>query len=171
MVLSETYKWVHLASVAALNVNLNHRNHIHLLQWAHTVGKRVCVDTWHDTAIQWCDAWSRRIYDWSFTKYATERTTSITNLVVIKQTMIRCWHFFNKHLPKEEGGGQNHFSTKKKKRQFPFWTGVTCVFVLLMILQHLLAKRHVEFKVKTAFFHEVRSDLLRSSKCYQSVWN
>lgn len=34
---------------------------------------------------------------------ATVRTT----LVVIKQTMTHRWHFFNKHLPKEEGGGQS----------------------------------------------------------------
>lgn len=27
-----------------------------------------------------------------------------------------------------------------------------------MVLQHILAKRHVEFKVKRAFLHEVRSD-------------
>lgn len=38
----------------------------------------------------------------------------------MKQTPMCCWHFFNKHLPKEEGGGQNHFSTKKKKKRHCF---------------------------------------------------
>lgn len=93
----------------------------------------------------------------------------------MKQTPMCCWHFFNKHLPKEEGGGQNHFSTKKKKKDIVSFlnSGYVCGFFLFrfVILQHLLSKRHVEFKVKTAFLHEVPSDSLQSSKCYQSLRN
>lgn len=70
-------------------------------------------------------------------------------------------------MPKEGGGEQNHFSTKKDIISF-LNLQVTCVFVLLMILQHP-AKRHVEFYVKTASPHKVRSDLLQSSKCSASL--
>lgn len=55
---------------------------------------------------------------------------------VMKQTPMCCWHFFNKHLPKEEGGGQNHFSTKKKKKRhcFLFELGLcVCVFFLFCL--------------------------------------
>lgn len=53
----------------------------------------------------------------------------------MKQTPMCCWHFFNKHLPKEEGGGQNHFSTKKKKKDIVSFlnSGYVCGFFFVSL--------------------------------------
>lgn len=66
-----------------------------------------------------------------------------------------CLHFFNKHLPKEEGG---QISLVQKKTQSPF-----CYMSILLIILHLRVKRHLEFMVRTASRHRAGVNLsLRS---------